>query len=90
VRFAFVLLTLYIIFRVVRQPGNERWFGLPAILAVSVGMHAHELTMLSILGIWFPFGLGASLSEIWLMVSHFALFVLLLHRLYSFRPPATS
>lgn len=90
VRFAFVLLTLFIIFRVVRQPGNERWFGLPAILAVSVGMYAHELTMLGIPGIWFPFGVGVSLSEYGLMVSHFALFVLLLHRLYSFRQQAAT
>lgn len=90
VRLAFVLLTLLIIFRVVRQAGNARWFGLPAILAVSVGLYARELTMLGIPGIWFPFGVGVSLSQCGFMVSYVALFLLLLHRLYSFRVQHTS
>ena len=84
-RWIFLLLMLLVIFRIVRQPDNERWYALPAILLVSIGLFGQELSELHVPGIWFPFGVGVSLSEYTLMVFHVALFVLLLHRLYSFR-----
>jgi hypothetical protein len=92
-RWIFFLLTLLIIFRVVRQPGREKWFALPAILLMSIGLFGSELAVLHIHGFWFPFGVGFSLTEASLIPFHVALFVLLLHRLYSFRlqqQPATA
>jgi hypothetical protein len=85
VRLLFVLLTFLIIFRSMRQPGSERWFTLPAILLISVGLFARELSMLHVPGIWFPFGTGVSLTEYAYAAFDVALFVLLLHRLYSVR-----
>lgn len=83
VRLLFVLLTLLIIFRTMSQPGREKWFALPAVLLVSVGLFVRELTMLHIPGIWFPFGVGVSLNEYAYAAFDVALFVLLLHRLYA-------
>jgi hypothetical protein len=85
VRWIFFLLTLLIIFRIVRHPGREKWFALPAIVLMSIGLFNSELATLHIRGFWFPLGVGLSLSEASLMAFHVALFVLLLHRLYSFR-----
>lgn len=80
-----MLLTLLIIFRGVRSQGHERWFALPAILLISVGLFAQELSMLHIPGIWFPYGTGVSRTEYAYAAFDVALFVLLLRRLYALR-----
>lgn len=85
IRLLFVVLTLLIIFRSMRQPGSERWLALPAVLLISVGLFARELSMLHIPGIWFPFGVCVSLSEYAYAAFDGALFALFLHRLYAFR-----
>lgn len=85
VRLLFVLLTLLIIYRSMSQPRRERWFALPAILLVSIGLFAQELSMLHVPGIWFPFGTGVSRTEYAYAAFDVALFVLLLHRIYTFR-----
>jgi hypothetical protein len=85
VRLVFVLLTLLIISRSMRQPGSGKWFGLPAILLISIGLFAQELSMLHVPGIWFPFGTGVSRTEYAYAAFDVAFFVLLLHRLYASR-----
>ncbi|HEY2445828.1 MAG TPA: hypothetical protein VGI20_08850 [Rhizomicrobium sp.] len=89
VRLLFVLLTLLIVFRSLRRPGSERWFALPAILLISIGLFAQELSMLHVPGIWFPFGVGVSRTEYAYAAFDVALFVLLLHRLYTMRSGET-
>jgi hypothetical protein len=91
VRLLFVLLMLLIIFRGMSQQGREKWFTLPAVLLISVGLFAQELSMLHVPGIWFPFGTGVSRTEYAYAAFDVALFVLLLHRLYALRQqPATT
>ncbi len=85
VRWLFLLLTLFIIFRVMSRQDREKWFALTALLLVSVGLFTPELVKLHIPGIWFPFGVGVSLSEFAYAIFDVAMFLLLLHRLYSFR-----
>jgi hypothetical protein len=82
-RLLFVILTVLIIFRGMRQSGREKWFALPTILLISVGLFVRELTALHVPGIWFPLGVGVSLSEYAYAVFDVALFILLLHRLYA-------
>jgi hypothetical protein len=85
VRLLFVLLTLLIIFRGMSRQGREKWFTLPAVLLISVGLFAQELSMLHVPGIWFPFGTGVSRTEYAYAAFDVALFVLLLRRLYALR-----
>ena len=90
-RLAFLILTLYVLFRALVQPSRERWFAVPAILLVSVGLFASELSLIGIPGIWFPFGVGVSRSQYAYAIFDIALLALLLRRLYSFRAvPAAS
>jgi hypothetical protein len=85
VRWLFVLLTLFIMVRVMSQPGSEKWFGLPAMLFLFIGLFTVELTKFHIPGIWFPFGVGLSLNECAYIPFDVALFILLLHRLYAIK-----
>jgi hypothetical protein len=90
-RLVFLILTLYLLFRALVQPSRERWFAIPAILLVSVGLFAQELSLIGIPGIWFPFGVGVSRTEYAYAIFDIALLALLLRRLYSFRVlPAAS
>lgn len=87
IRWLFVAMTLYIAVRGASQIGREKWLALPTILLLSVGLFAQELSLLHIPGIWFPFGVGVSRTEYAYAAFDVALFALLLHRLYSLRPP---
>ena len=85
VRLIFLILTLFILLRVLLQPSREKWFVIPAILLLSVGLFAQELSLVGISGIWFPFGVGVSRTEYAYAIFDIALVALLLRRLYSFR-----
>jgi hypothetical protein len=85
VRLIFLILTLLIVFRILVQPSREKWFLIPAVLLLSVGLFAQELSLIGIPGIWFPFGVGVSRTEYAYAVFDIALIALLLRRLYSFR-----
>jgi hypothetical protein len=85
VRLIFLILTLFILLRVLLQPSREKWFVIPAILLLSVGLFAQELSLIGIPGIWFPFGVGVSRTEYAYAIFDIALVALLLRRLYSFR-----
>ncbi|MGB6309929.1 MAG: hypothetical protein WBF89_19260, partial [Steroidobacteraceae bacterium] len=93
-RWLFALLALLIVFRVAVRAGRERWWSLPPLMLLAVGLHATELVSLHLPGIWFPFGVGVSLSEYAYAGFDVALLGLLLHRLYSLkqppRPPVTK
>lgn len=62
-RYAFLLLLIYIVYRGVRERGNEAWLALPAIVLISIGQFAGELSTLGAPTIWFPFGTGVSLAN---------------------------
>jgi hypothetical protein len=85
VRFVFLILTLLILFRSLVQPSRERWFAALAIVLMSIGLFAQELSLIGIPGIWFPFGVGVSRTEYAHAIFYIALVALLLRRLYSFR-----
>ncbi|HEY6621219.1 MAG TPA: hypothetical protein VIY68_16855 [Steroidobacteraceae bacterium] len=84
-RIVFLILTLLVLFRVLVQPSREKWFAVPAIILMSVGLFAPELSLIHIPGIWFPFGVGVSRTEYAYAIFDIALVALLLRRLYSFR-----
>ena len=83
VRYALLITYLWTVYQGARHAGREAWHALPAILILGVGLYSQELAYLGVPGIWFPFGIGLSLSEI-----AYALFMplfaaLLLRRLWS-------
>jgi hypothetical protein len=63
VRLLFVLLTLYILVRVTTRPGYEKGLAATAILLISVGLFAPELSQVGVPGIWFPFATGVSRTQ---------------------------
>ncbi len=83
-RLVFVLLTAFVVYLGVRRQGREAWFALPAIVLVSVGLFAQELSVLHVPGIWFPFGVGVSRTEYAYAGLGVALFALLLRRLLQY------
>jgi predicted permease len=84
VRLLFVFLMILIVYKGVRQQGREGWFAMPAVVLVSVGLFAQELSALHIPGIWFPFGTGVSRTQFAYAAFFAALFALLLRRLLFF------
>jgi hypothetical protein len=84
IRYLFILLLAYITGRGIVERGREIWIALPAVVLVSTGLFAQELSALGVPGIWFPFGVGVSRTEYAYAGLVVALFVLLLHRLMAF------
>ena len=87
-RAGFVILTLLILWRAIVQPSRDRWLLVAAILLVSIGLFAQELSLIGIPGIWFPFGVGVSRTEYAYAFFDIALAALLLRRLNSLRAGA--
>ncbi|MGN6517363.1 MAG: glycoside hydrolase [Rhizomicrobium sp.] len=83
---AFVAVLAFIVWCGVRRQGREAWFALPAVLAISVVLFVGEFVALGLPGIWFPWGVGVSVSECASVVGVLLLFALLLRRLWSFAP----
>jgi hypothetical protein len=84
VRLLFALLMILIVYKGVRQQGREGWFAVPAVVLISVGLFAQELSALHIRGIWFPFGTGVSRTQFAYAAFLVAQFALLLRRLLLF------
>jgi hypothetical protein len=84
VRLLFVLLMLLIVCKGVRRQDREGWFAVPAVLLVSVGLFAQELSELHIPSIWFPFGTGVSRTQFSYAAFYVVLSALLLRRLLLF------
>lgn len=83
-RLAFMLALAYIVYQGIGQRGHEGWYALPAILAIAAVLFASELSAIHVPGIWFPYGIGLSLSEIMSVVFDVLLAGLLLRRLRSY------
>jgi hypothetical protein len=83
IRLVFVCLTAAIAYQGVRQKGREGWLVLPALLLVSVGQFAQELSQLGLPGIWFPFGTGVSRAQFAYAAFDVVLFFLLLRQMRS-------
>ena len=83
-RVLFVLLTGCIVFQAIRQKGREAWIMLPAVVLISIGQFAKELSDLGIPGIWFPFGTGVSRTQFAYAAFDVVLFVLLLRQFLFF------
>jgi hypothetical protein len=83
VRYALLIIYAVSAYQGVRH-SREGWYALPAMLVLGVGLYGQELFYLGTPGIWFPFGIGLSLSE--LAYALFALLFapLLLQRLWSY------
>jgi hypothetical protein len=62
-RLGFVILTALIVGRALRAARRPDLRGLCALVLISIGQFAAELTELGVRGIWFPFGVGVSRTE---------------------------
>jgi len=85
VRLGFLLLFFAIIVQGVRARRPERWFVLPAMLTLGVGLFAQELSTVGVPGIWFPYGVGVSRTEYAYAVFDVVLFFVLQRRLSRLR-----
>lgn len=83
VRLAFLLMLLLITYQGVRRSGSEGGYALPAVLAIGAVLFSGELAAAHVPGVWFPWGVGISLSEYASVVFVLLLFALLLRRLWS-------
>mgnify|MGYP001555328513 CR=1 FL=1 len=79
-RLLFALLLVFIIYRGIRQQGKEGWLFLPAVLLISTGLFAQELSDLHITGIWFPYGVGVSRTQYAYAAFSIVMFILLIYQ----------
>lgn len=92
-RLLFLLLTLFIIYRALRRPTRDTWFALPAVVLISIGQFAQELSALGFRGIWFPYGTGVSRTQFAYAAFDAVFFGLLLRQFLLFaraRPAKTT
>jgi hypothetical protein len=87
-RYIFIFTLGWIAYAGIRLRGREALYALPAILAIGTVLFASELSAVHVPGIWFPWGVGLSLSEIASVVFDVFLAALLLRRLWSHAPNA--
>ena len=86
----FLIVYLLTLFQGVRSRGREGWYALPAALAIGVVLFINELVVLHVPGIWFPFGVGLSITECASVICVLLLGALLLRRLWSRPHPNSS
>jgi len=79
-RLLFALVLAFIIYRGIQQQGKEGWLFLPAILLISTGLFAQELSELHIPGIWFPYGVGVSRTQYAYAAFSVIMFILLIYK----------
>jgi hypothetical protein len=85
-RIGFLLLLIYIVCRALLAGTSGTWLAVLALVLVSVGLFAQELSAIGVPGIWFPFGVGVSRTEYAYAAFDVVLFAYLLRRLWSFAP----
>jgi hypothetical protein len=83
-RLGFLLTLAWIVYQGIRRNPREGWYALPAVLAIATVLFSAELAAVHVPGIWFPWGVGLSLSECASVVFDVLLFVLLVRRLLSY------
>ncbi|RFM26406.1 glycoside hydrolase [Deminuibacter soli] len=79
-RLLLIACLLLIAINALRHKHRDRWLILPAMLLVSIGLFADELSSLGVQGIWFPFGVGVSRTQFAYAVLEGYLLVWLLRR----------
>jgi hypothetical protein len=84
VRLGFLLAFIWIVYAGIRRDPREGCFALPAVLAIGAVLFTSELVTVHVPAIWFPWGVGLSLSECASIVFDVLLFVLLVRRLWSY------
>lgn len=84
VRVGFLLTLVFTVYQGIRRSGREAWYALPAVLAIGTVLFASELSAVHVPGIWFPWGVGLSLSEIASVVFDVLLTGLLARRIWSY------
>jgi hypothetical protein len=89
VRLLFIPLLIFIVYLGIRQRARDRWLALPAVLLISIGLFAQEVSAMHIPGIWFPYGVGVSRTQFACAAFCIVLFALMLRRLLSFAPRAS-
>jgi len=85
-RLVYALFTVLIVFRGIKQRKSEAYFALPAVVMLSIGLFAQELSWLGVRGIWFPYGTGVSRTQYAYAIFDLLMFGLLLRRLVQFAP----
>lgn len=89
-RLLFVLVMACLLTAAIARRLREEWLGVVAMLLLSIGLFAQELSTLRIPGIWFPFGVGVSRTQYAYAAFVVVLFVALFRRLASFARPAAT
>jgi hypothetical protein len=83
-RVLFLALTVFIACRALRLRGSL--WALPALLLISTGLFAQEISFFGVRGIWFPFGTGVSRTQFAYAAFDVWMFGLLWSRLMAFAP----
>ena len=84
VRVMLLLALAIIVVRGMQKMGREGWSALPAVVFISIGLFAQELSAIHIPGIWFPFGTGVSRTQYAYLAFDIAFVILLAQRLRRF------
>jgi hypothetical protein len=63
VRWGLLLLYALTAYQGVRRKGGEKWYASAIMIVLAAGLYGSELHYFGTPGIWFPFGVGLSLSE---------------------------
>ena len=85
-RLGLLLALAWVVCAGMRRNAREGCYALPAVLAIGAVLFSAELAAVHVPGIWFPWGVGLSLSECASVVFDVLLFILLVRRLWSYAP----
>jgi hypothetical protein len=83
-RLTLLFVLVFIVIRGMQKTGEEGWYALPAVVFISVGLFAQELSAIHVPGIWFPFGTGVSRTQYAYVAFDIAFAILLVQRLRGF------
>lgn len=62
-RLVFIVLSFFIVYQGISKDGDRHWLMLLAVLLISIGLFAQEVSALGVTGIWFPYGVGVSRTQ---------------------------
>ncbi len=81
-RYAFLALLVVIVYLGFHEHKTRTLITLPAIVLVAIGQFAPEVARLGVPGIWFPFGMGVSLTNYAYAIASLAIVALLVPQKY--------